>query len=161
MTYDISVREAPDQPILSIRRRLAEAALPDFIGHAFGELYDHLRLLAVEAFGGEPFVVYHDFGPQGIDAEVCVPLSGGVKASGAITARVLPGGTVATTLHVGPYDELAGAYAAVTAWIAQNGFEVAGPVRERYLNGPADDVPPTAYRTVIEMPVAAVAVAAR
>ena len=67
---------------------------------------------------------------------------------------MLPGGTVAEVLHVGPYEELATAHAALAAWIERNGFEAVGPVRERYLNGPADGVPATAYRTIIEMPIA-------
>jgi effector-binding domain-containing protein len=160
MTYDISRRVIPDQRILSIRDRLVQSELPAFLGRSFGELFGHLRLLGVEP-QGEPFVIYHAFGWDDTDLEVCVPIAAEVVASGRITARLLPGESVAQTLHVGPYDELATAYAAVTAWIRRNGFEVAGPVRERYLNGPADAVSPTAYRTILEMPIVEAAVLAR
>ncbi len=160
MTYDISRREVPDQPIVSIRDRVTPSEMPAFIGRSFGELFGHLRLLGVEP-RGEPFVIYHAFGPDEIDAEVCLPIIGDVVATGRITARVLPGATVAETLHVGPYDELATAYGALVIWIGQNGFEAVGPVRERYLNEPGPDVPPAAYRTIIEMPIAEAAVMAR
>jgi effector-binding domain-containing protein len=160
MTYDISRRVIPDQRILSIRDRMVQSELPAFLGRSFGELFSHLRLLGVEA-QGEPFVIYHAFGWDDTDAEVCVPIGAEVVASGRITGRLLEGQSVAQTLHVGPYEELATAYAAVTAWIRRNGFEAAGPVRERYLNGPADAVSPTAYRTILEMPIVEAAVLAR
>ncbi|OGO55450.1 MAG: hypothetical protein A2Z32_05960 [Chloroflexi bacterium RBG_16_69_14] len=160
MAYEISRREVPDQPIVSIRERMAAADLPAFCGRSFGELYGHLQLLGVPPTG-EPFVLYHAFGPDDIDAEACVPFTGDITASGRITARVLPAATVVETLHIGPYDELPNAYAALSGWIAQNGLEPVWPVRERYLNEPGPDVPPTAYRTVIAMPIAEVAVPAR
>lgn len=160
MTYDFSLHEVPDQSIVSIRDRMAASDLPAFIGAAFGELYGHLPLLGVPP-AGEPFVLYHAFGPDGIDAEACVPYIGDIATSGRITARVLPGGVVAEVLHVGPYDELHFAHAALSGWVAQHGFEPAGPVRERYLNEPGPDVPPAAYRTVIQIPIVEAAVPAR
>jgi effector-binding domain-containing protein len=157
MAYDISRHEVPDQPIVSIRDCVAQATLPAFIGHAFGQLFGHLRVLGV-APGGEPFVIYHEFGPSEVDAEVCVPIAGGVVANGTISARVLPGATVARTLHVGPYEELADAYAALTHWIGAHDVAVVGPVRERYLNAPGGDVGPSDYRTIIEIPIVEAAV---
>ncbi|MEX2547783.1 MAG: hypothetical protein WD830_08340 [Chloroflexota bacterium] len=38
-------------------------------------------------------------------------------------------------------------------WITRNRFEAAGPVQERYLNGPGDHVAPSEYRTEIDMPI--------
>jgi effector-binding domain-containing protein len=60
---------------------------------------------------------------------------------------------------VGPYEDLGGAYRALTEWIDRNGLEVAGPVQERYLNGPGDLVSPAEYRTEVEIPIIRTAVA--
>ena len=76
-------------------------------------------------------------------------------------SRVLPATNVAETLHVGPYELLGEAYSELMGWIARNGFQVAGPVRETYLNEPGPDVPPEAYQTRIAMPIVATAVPAR
>lgn len=157
MAYDISRHEVPDQSIVSIRDCVAQSALPAFIGHAFGELFGHLQGLGV-APSGEPLVIYHEFGPSEVDAEVCVQIAGEVVASGTITARVLPGATVVRTLHVGPYEELADAYAALNRWIGAHDVAVVGPFRERYLNAPGGDVSPSDYRTVIEIPIVEAAV---
>jgi len=160
MAYDITSREIPDQPIVSIRERIDQAELPIFFGRVFGELYGQLGRLGI-APDGEPFVIYHAFGPGGVDAEVCVPIATVAVPSDRIDSRVVPGATVVETLHVGPYDELGEAYSALMGWIGQHHFETAGPVRERYLNEPGPDVPPAAYRTIVQMPVVQAAVAAR
>lgn len=60
---------------------------------------------------------------------------------------------MAGALHVGPYEDLGAAYAALEDWIRQRGYEIAGPFQERYLNGPGDGVTPSDYRTVVEIPV--------
>ncbi len=160
MTYEITRRDVPAQAIVSIRERLAVSELPAFFGRAWGDLYHHLQLLGVQPAGG-PFALYHAFGPDGIDTEACVPYAGDLTASGRIRARLLPAATVAETLHVGPYDELTKAYDALHEWVARQGLESAGPHRELYLNEPGPDLPPSAYRTVIQVPIQEVAVLAR
>jgi effector-binding domain-containing protein len=159
MGYSIAVHDLAAQPVISIRGHAELAAeIPGFLGRSFGLLFGHLKLLGVEP-AGPPFVIYHAFGPAGIDAEVCVPVRTPIAASGGVQGRVIPALTVARTLHVGPYEALASAYDAVTDWIRGRGFELAGPMRERYLNGPGDNVTPAQYQTEVEIPVVAVAVA--
>jgi effector-binding domain-containing protein len=140
--------------IVSIRDRGATADLPAIIGRSFEELYGRLAVLGVGP-AGPPFVIYHAFGPDEIDAEVCVPLREPVRADLRVVARTLPAATVAWTLHVGPYDDLATAHDAVADWARDRGHVAAGPPRELYLNGPDEGIAPAAYRTEIEMPIVA------
>jgi len=154
----VSLHDIGPQQIVAIRERVPQAGLPAFLGRAFGELYSQLGMLGVPP-GGHPFVIYHAFGPDGIDAEACAPVSRDVAASGQVHARILPALKVARTLHLGPYEELAATYAALGEWIREHHLEVAGPVRERYLTGVSEGVAPTQYRTEIEMPVETAAVA--
>ncbi len=158
MEYVIAKRELGPQSVFAIRGRHAASDLPAFLGGAFAELFGRLGLLGV-APAGHPFVVYHAFGPADIDAEVCVPITEAAPAAGRIHSRDIPSMTVASTLHVGPYEELGGAYRTLTEWINRNGFAPAGPVQERYLNGPDDHVSPAEYRTEIEVPILPAAVA--
>jgi effector-binding domain-containing protein len=155
--YQVVTREIAPQSIISIRDRHRQSELPSFLGWAFGDLFSHLKVLGVEP-GGPPFVIYHAFGPDGIDAEVCVPVGQPVSASGRSETRELPAMTVAETLHVGPYEELEAAYTVINDWIAGHGYEAAGPVQERYLNGPGDVASPAEYQTEIEVPIVRVAV---
>lgn len=157
MTYD--VRELPAQTVISIRERVRPAEIPAFIGRSFGDLFHHVRLLSITVVG-EPFAIYHSFGADAIDAEIGLPVAGPIEASGRIATREMPPTTVVETIHTGPYEGLAEAYAALDAWILEHGFEVVGPVCERYLNGPGTGVAPSGYKTVIAMPIARVPVTA-
>ena len=157
MDYTVVRRDLPQQPIVSIRDRRPAQALPGFLAEAFGEMYGQLGVLGVGP-AGPPFVIYHEFGPELIDAEVAIPISRPVLSEGRVQARVLPAATVASTLHVGPYEALGAAYTAVTDWIAVNTCEAAGPFQERYLNGP-DQATPAEYRTEVEVPIVPIRVA--
>jgi effector-binding domain-containing protein len=157
MTYTFEIHRLPETAIIAIRERVDEAAFPAFLGVAFPELFEHVGRHGVIATG-HPFVIYHAFGPDGIDAEVCVPVAGPAPIGTRIRAHVLPATTVVRTLHIGPYDELSGAYDALHHWVADHGYAAAGPHRERYLTGPDLKVPPAEYRTEVDLPIIAVAV---
>ena len=159
MDYLIATHHVEPQAIVSIRDRRAQQDLPRFLETAFPELFERLRNLGVSP-AGPPFVIYHEFGTEGIDAEVSVPTGEPIAATGKIGSRVLPAMTVARTVHVGPYEQLGNAYAALSDWIRSHGFDAAGPIQERYLNGPGDRVASTEYRTEVEMPIVPQVVAA-
>ena len=128
MDYLIAIHHVEPQPIVSSRDRRKQDALPGFIKTAIPELLGRLRLLGVGP-SGPPFVIYHDFGAEGIDAEVSVPTDEPVATAGRIERRVLPAMTVARAVHVGPYEKLRDAYAALWNWIRGHGLETAGPAR--------------------------------
>jgi effector-binding domain-containing protein len=157
MTFEIERHEVPAQLVLSIRDRVPSTELPAFLGRSFGELFGHVRVLSIEVTG-EPFVIYHAYGPDALDAEVCLPVAGEVAASGRISTRELPETTVAVLTFVGPYERLGEAYRALDAWAVDHAFRAAGPVRERYVAGPGSGVGPADYRTIVEMPIEPVAV---
>ena len=152
MTYEFATHRIPETEILSIRDQVEPDAFPAFLGSVFPELFTHVGRHGVIATG-HPFVIYHAFGPELIDAEVCVPVAGPTTSDERIRSRVLLEATVVRTVHVGPYEELGGAYAALSEWVSDHGFVGTGPVRERYLTGVSDDVPPSAYRTELDQPV--------
>jgi effector-binding domain-containing protein len=155
MNYAVTTFRIPAQRVVSIRSRVRDADLPEFLGMAFAEIYGYLTDTDVEP-DGHPSVLYHEFGPE-IDAEVAVPIKTDVVPAGRMTVRCLPAMTVARTWHVGPYELLSEAYAALTRWTKDRDLAPVGPVREHYLTGVADGVPPERYRTVIDLPVMPVA----
>ena len=152
MVYEIGVHDVPAQWIVSVRQQIPRAGIPMFVGQSFGLLFGHLAELGVAA-AAPPFVMYHAFGLEEIDAEVCVPIRRKVVAAAPVRVRRLHRATVARTTHVGPYEALGEAYQALDAWVAAEGRAVAGPVRERYLTGPESELPPIYYRTEVELPI--------
>jgi effector-binding domain-containing protein len=71
-----------------------------------------------------------------------------IAGSGQVQPSTLPGGTVATTVHVGSYLELGAAYSALEEWLGANGFVPAGHPWETYLDAPEVDEP----RTLVSAP---------
>lgn len=61
--------------------------------------------------------------------------------------------TVAAVVRQGPYDDFTPAYNALMRWIEENGYVIAGPNREIYLQGPEAGVDPADYITEIQFPV--------
>lgn len=158
MTYAIATHHQAAQPIISVRGTCRPSDMPAFIGGAFDRLFGRLGRSGIEP-SGPPFAIYHAIGAEGMDAEVCVPVAAVLPEADGVVSRVVPAMTVACTLHVGPYERLETAYQAVTQWVDEHGFAAAGPILERYLNGPGDTTTPSEYRTEIELPVVPVATA--
>ena len=71
-----------------------------------------------------------------------------IAASGAVVPSSLPAGTVATAMHVGPYDQVAGLYFAIETWMGEHGYASSGAPWETYLDGPEVPQP----RTLVSWP---------
>lgn len=88
--------------------------------------------------------------------EVWAPVAGEPADEGPDTRglgiKKLPAMMVASVVHRGPYDTVAPTYSALEAWVAEQGYTVAGPPREAYMSDPAT-VPPEEYLTEVQFPV--------
>ena len=100
--------------------------------------------------------VWHDpeYREKDVDAEAGFLLKHDVPAHGGVTVRDLEETTAACTVHNGAYRRLSEAYNALLKWIAENGYQMAGPAREVYLHCTMpvrqDD---ESYVTEIQVPV--------
>jgi effector-binding domain-containing protein len=164
VTDAVRTVDGDEQPSVAVR---VTAAMSDLdIGALFGEqvgrLAEHLAAAGVEP-AGPVYARYHEFGPDRADIEFGIPVAtpptgldplDGAPA-GEIVASVLPGGPLATTLHVGPYPELGQAYTRLEAWLAQHGRSGSGGPWESYVVMPGEvDGDPTRLRTELYWPLA-------
>lgn len=80
-----------------------------------------------------------------------------VAADAAVAAPLLKGECKATRiavyLYVGPYDQVGAAYGKVFEFIEKNGYKVAGPPMEKYLDMDPAAVKPEDLKTEINLPV--------
>jgi effector-binding domain-containing protein len=67
-----------------------------------------------------------------INVEVGVELDAPFAGHGEVVGSSLPAGTVATTVHMGPYQQLGAAHQAIRDWCANHGYALAGPSWEIY-----------------------------
>lgn len=151
MAYEVVLRELVEQPTAIVCGRLTTSELPAFLGGAFGEVIGVLSQQGL-APAGMPFSRYRPV-DGGFDVEAGFPCSGVVRAQGRVEPSTLPGGPAATTHHVGSYETVGDAYAAVQGWLAEHGRQVVGAPWEHYLDGP--EVPPERTRTDVVFPCSA------
>jgi effector-binding domain-containing protein len=119
---------------------------------------DHLRVDAERGIrpAAPPSAVF-DQRPDRVDeadVEVWVPVEAAVVPDDVEVGEV-PEVPVASTVHRGPYEEMGETYATIDAWIAEHDREAIGPIRETYLNGPAEAGEPSDYLTKVEVPLRA------
>ncbi len=82
--------------------------------------------------------------------EVRIPVAEGAEDEGIKTREARE---VAATVHSGSYHEIGASYDALRRWIEAQGYQIAGPAEEIYLNNP-QEVPPEELLTEVRLPVA-------
>lgn len=148
-TYE--VKDLAAQPVLSVRTTTQVEQLPMELGRIFGAIAQLLCEMN-EQPGGMPFVAYYNMDMQALEVEVGFPVQQPLPGKGEIECREIPAGKYASTLYVGPYEEMAPAYDSMNQWLAEHGYEPTGITYEYYLNGP-DTATPQEYQTRIVFPL--------
>lgn len=149
--YDVILKKIEAQKVASVRD-----TIPSYgdIGNLFNELCSYLGMQRV-TFGGPPLGIYydHEYTEKNVDVEVAVPINGTLPAAKRIVVHELPAiEQAACLIHRGPYENFHQAYKALMTWIETNGYQITGPNREIYLQGPGQG-PPSSYITEIQLPV--------
>jgi DNA-binding transcriptional MerR regulator len=87
-----------------------------------------------------------------IDVETAVPLSIDLPGNEQISIRTLPGGLMASTVHIGDDLTLGQAYAALYRWMKDNGYQVIDTPRLIRLQH-SEQMHPGQYVTEVQFPV--------
>jgi effector-binding domain-containing protein len=140
MAYQCDINELPARPTLSVHTHGPVQNLPQLLGQAYGAIMQYLGELGEQPVGA-PFIVYYNMDMQDLDIEAGFPVARAIPGQGNVEARELPAGKYASCLHTGPYGELGPAYAALTQYVAESGYEPTGVVYEVYLNDPQATAP--------------------
>lgn len=165
-------RAAPHPPTMvrrhaqryaGIHMRLTPDAFTTGVDEAFPELFAWLAARSIKP-AGAPFIRYHamEGGGDGegslADLDIAVPVDGPARADGWVHVGELPGGAWLTTTHVGSFDGLRDATAALGDWSRAHGHapcrtadgRIAGWA-EHYLSGPREETDSSRWRTEIAM----------
>ena len=153
MAYEVEVLSLEPQPVASI---VVPGIKLDAVGAALHgtlpDVFSHLEAHGV-AMVGAPFTRYHAAGDGTFDLEAGIPVGGPFPETDTIRARELPGGEAIATVHVGAYDRLPDALAALTAWREAHGRSPAGAYWEIYVDDPST-VPAQQVKTQLVEPLA-------
>jgi effector-binding domain-containing protein len=134
----------------------ADLSVPEiklWFGPALGRIAGWLGARGVPIVGS-PFARYHllDGASERFEVEAGFPVGGPVEGDGDIQPSSLPGGPIARTVHVGPYDGLGVAYEALATWVADQHGELAGDPWEIYESDPNEQPDPATWRTLVFQP---------
>jgi AraC family transcriptional regulator len=153
MTYAITKKELLPQPTLVLRRRVKRAEIAATLAQSFGTIFQYAQRTG-SVLAGQPFTRFLEWGPGILTIEAGLPVAARANGEGEITAETLPGGPAATTMHLGPYEGLAEAHAAIQVWIEEQGLSARGKPWETYVTDPADYPDPKDWRTEVFWPLA-------
>jgi DNA-binding transcriptional MerR regulator len=105
---------------------------------ALGELHALLAAQKVPPTGSGGAMYANDlFTHERGEATVFVPCSDAVRATGRVSAVVVPEVELALTVHSGPHTgELDRAYGSLATYVTDHALGVEGPIREYYVIGP-------------------------
>ncbi|VAW07348.1 Transcriptional regulator, MerR family [hydrothermal vent metagenome] len=153
MPYDVQILEEMPRLVAATKVRTNLRRIGDDIGAGFGTLMQGLGRAGI-APSGAPLIVYHDVIDEETEGyiEICVPVDRSIPNAAEVYTRELEGGAMASTVHHGPYQEIAPAYHTLTGWVSEHGHELAGPPRETYLNDP-QVVLPEDLLTRVDFPI--------
>jgi AraC family transcriptional regulator len=158
MEYKVTRQQLVAQPVLVVRRRVRRADIAATIGAELPKVFLHAQQHGV-AIAGYPVTRYLESSPGLVTFETGMRVTAhsgdwtAANGHGEVLAETLPGGPVATTTHLGPYDQLQNAYAAVEEWIAANALRPNGAPWEAYANDPADHPDPQEWKTEVYWPL--------
>jgi len=129
-SYDVILKTVPKQKMASVRETIANyPAVGALCGKVAGALGPAMagKVVAV--------AIWHDpeYKEKDVDAEAGFYLQQDVAPRGGVTVHDLPEVTAACTVHNGAYRRLNEAYDSLMKWVAENGYQIAAPIRELYL----------------------------
>jgi effector-binding domain-containing protein len=151
----------PPQPTAAVRIEVPQSGL----AAAFDRYMPLIAARIGEAGGspgGPPFARYYDFSSDHVDVEIGFPTAGEAPdlptlascAPGEVGRSELPGGPVARTTHLGPYDGLSTSYDRLHEWIhEQPGVDDGDGPWEVYVDDPGSASDPAELRTEIVWPL--------
>jgi effector-binding domain-containing protein len=117
--YQIKIHSVPLRHLAVVRQRLRWSELGSNLIRFLDRVYSQVRAGKIAQSGHNVFV-YRDPTKEGVTVEVGIEVSGPFEPIDDVVHSSTPSGEVASTLHVGPYSDLGGAYDALVQWCREH-----------------------------------------
>ncbi|XOV85085.1 MAG: GyrI-like domain-containing protein [bacterium] len=148
MSYDIELVIADPQPALVVETRCDASEFSAVLASSFGKIFQHLAGSNQHPHG-MPFMRYLEMTETSFLIQAGIPSDQAGK--GEIQSIELPGGRLATTLFLGPYDEVGVAWDALHSWARERHLDLMGGW-DVYENDPDTVSDPSELRTRLYLP---------
>ena len=127
MPYQVQLAALDSVALAVIRQQVSRGTLVAAVRDGCGRAWDFARRHNLAA--GRNVALYWD---SSIRLEAGVELSTSFTEAEGIVRSATPAGLTAFVAHVGPYELLGAAHAAIQEWCAKQGHRLAGPQWEIY-----------------------------
>ena len=144
-SYEVSLKNTEDMNVIACRQNMSVDDLSKYYGVLYKRCADENIVL-----DGKCMAFYHDreFDPEHSDIELALGVCDADKAD-----KTIKGTQCACVTHFGAYSKLPEAYAAITRWISENGYEITSAPYEIYVTSHFDKIPVDEWETRIFFPV--------
>jgi effector-binding domain-containing protein len=126
--HQVVIQQVAAQTTAVIRFRAAKSELSKVVPAACGEVWSFARAANLPR-PGRHIALYLD---DAINLEVGVEMPAAFVGNDRVVCSTTPAGTVATVVHMGPYNRLHEAHDAIRKWCSMNDHALAGPNWEVY-----------------------------
>jgi len=149
---EVTIQDATPFSYAYLEGKGSYAQIPGKVNEFMGAFFKQGLMPAGNFFG-----MYLNSPGQVKEEELVWRLAFPVAADAVVAAPLLKGECratkIAVLLHAGSYDKVGEAYGKIFAFIEAQGFMIAGPVMEQYLDQNPQAVKPEELRTEIHVPV--------
>ena len=152
MKYDITLQDIDEVTLLYKQARCSHADIGATLAECLPAVFRYVTEAGIQMVG-PPTTVYTQWGPGMVTLRAGMQVAAGASGQGDIEAMVMPAGRCAVTVHVGPYEGLSQAHAAVETFIDEQSIVSAGMIREVYLTDPGEVPNPQEWKTQIVWPL--------
>jgi effector-binding domain-containing protein len=149
---EFEFRQSTKQHTAAIRMTRPMSQIGPAMAEAFSKIYHAVVSAGMEPVG-EPLTRYDDMAEGMATFECAIPVPAPIAASGEVVPSIIGGGETAYTVHIGPYQQIADTWEALTAWVESQSRTPAALGWEVYLDDPGE-VSEAELRTEIYMPLA-------
>jgi len=147
----IEIKTIPTYQAAFIMKKGNYAQIPETLGKLVGWLMTknvEIQMPIYGAYYNSPLEVAE----EELEWEVGAAFIGELEGEGDIQIKTVPEHEAVSTIFKGPYSEAASVYNDLFAFVEKEGYQIAGPPLESYLNSP-DEVPESELLTEIRFPV--------
>ena len=150
--YKVETLDLTEQPAIAIRGQAAPTELESKLGVDIPKLIAYALANSLQV-AGPPFVRYLTRTDALIEYEAGLPVLRPGDGTELIVPTSLPAGPAAATIHMGPYQGLPAAHAALETWRAARQRTASGPGWEVFLTNPLQEPEPKNWRTKVFLPL--------
>jgi AraC family transcriptional regulator len=90
--------------------------------------------------------------PEELYYEIGIPFTGDAPEECSVNIKKIPGHCAVSTIYKGTYEKTEQVYLTLMEYAVENGYLIAGPVTEVYINSPME-VPENELLTEVQFPV--------